>query len=788
MRYALSWLNDYVNLKSDPNVLAERLVMTTAEVEEIIAAPAPIKTGVIAEVLSVEPHPNADRLRLVTVRSRRGTDTIVCGAPNVAVGQMVPFLPAGSTYVGDGGSFCTLETATIRGVKSAGMLASEHDLGLSDDHSGIVTLPPETSINTTLAAAFSLDRPVLDLEITPNRGDLLSYWGLAREVAFLEKTRLKEPALLSIKDNGDKDHTPHVVISDAGCVRYTALVIENLTNGPAPSYIQHRLRLSGVEPINAIVDITNYVMLELGQPLHAFDYDKLAEHQQRPDITVRKAVKGERLGCLDHVERHLTRDDLVIANSDGPVALAGVIGGKETAVQSNSTTIMLESASFKPGDIRKMARRHGLRTESANRFEKQVDLELPVKALKRASYLLKEICGGEPAGGVIDSGQAPARHRRLAVDLERAGRILGLPVTKAAARQLGQIGFEVTDKKSTIVEISVPSWRDDIVIEEDIYEEIIRLIGYDQLPATLPNGPLSPTSKDNLFGLHRAVRRYLAAAGLREVVSQAFMSDLDAKRYGYGDTLIKLTHPPTRNESFVRPDLLPGLINRLTRESLSGQNKLASFEIGHAFTRTAKGHVEADRVAIALLTDDPLTAARQIKGWLAGLPAAVERDLEVSFDRGPTHHLLESTQAVVIGLEPAGLIGVVPTRLTSALKLRGRRQIVAAELDLAPLIAAPMSSAAYLAPSPYPGISRDLTVRFDATMSFASAMRLIEKASPPLAVNLAAFDCHETDKEKSVTYRLIFRANDRTLTDGEVDDALGGFIGSLRRVSLRPQI
>jgi phenylalanyl-tRNA synthetase beta chain len=784
MKYALSWLTDYVGLKSDIETLADRLIMTTAEVEEIIEPPLSLTSGVVAEVTAVEPHPNADRLRLVTVRSPRGTDTVVCGAPNVAVGQRVPFLPAGSFYAGDGGSFCKLETATIRGVKSSGMLASERDLGLSGVHEGIMILPGATSITTPLAVACGFDRPVLDLEITPNRGDLLSYWGLAREVSFIDKTRLKEPALLSIAGSGDHSTEPKIKLESEDCPRYAALVIDGLTVGPAPLYMQQRLRLSGIEPINAIVDVTNYVMLELGQPLHAFDWHLLTGSAKQPTITVRQAISGEKMTCLDHVERHLTKDDLVIANAHGPVALAGLIGGTDTAVHAGTTRVVLESASFQPSAVRRMSKRHNLRTEAVTRFEKEVDSELPVRALKRAAYLLKEICGGQPSGSVVDTGQAPARHRRLSVDLERASRILGLPITKASARQLCQIGFEVSDKKSTIVEVTVPSWRNDVTIEEDVYEELVRLVGYDKLPATLPNGPITPTGQDSTFNIHRTIRTYLAAAGLREVLSQAFISDQDARRYKYGDNLVRVMNPPTRHESFARPDLLPALINRLGRESLAGSADLQSFEIGHTFTRQGKDYLEADRLAIAVLTSDPQQTTRQLKGIITGLAQAANRQLEITFDKGPRHGYLTKPESIQINNEPAGLIGLVDATLIGSLKIRGKRSVIATEIDLSAIMAAPLEMTRYAAPATYPGATRDLTVYFDASQTYHQAFTTAQKQQPELAITLTCVDCYETAERKGFTLRLVYRAADRTLTDQEIAQAQQKFTAALDAAGL----
>ena len=782
MKYSLSWLTDYVTIKSDAETLSDKLTMTTAEMEQIIDVPLSLQSGLVAEVMAVEPHPNADRLRLVTVKTSRGKNTVVCGAPNVAVGQKVPFLPAGSYYAGDGGSFCQLQTATIRGVSSAGMLASEHDLGLSTDHSGIMILPSETPIASSLAKACGYDQPVIELEITPNRGDLLSYWGLAREVAFIEKTRLKEPPLLSLKTDNDT-LTPNIKIESDGCRRYTALIIDGLQNGPSPAWLQLRLRQSGIEPIDIIVDVTNYVMLELGQPLHAFDWHRLTDDGRQNKIVIRAAKSGESLACLDKVTRRLSSSDLVIANEREAVAMAGLIGGSSTAVHEGTTRIVLESASFDAPTVRRMSKRHNLRTEAVTRFEKGVDTELPVRALKRAAYLLKEIAAGEPLATVADSGQKPARHRQISVDIERAAHVLGLPVTKATVRQLCQIGFEISDKKSTIVEVTVPSWREDVTIEEDIYEEIVRLGGYDYLPTTIPSGPIRPTGPESLFGMHRELRRWLAANGYREVLSQAFISDEDAKRYDYKSELVTISNPPTRHESFARPDLLPIMLNRLAREALGGATEIASFEIGHTFRLEGKHLIEGDRLAIAVLTMDAPAAARQLKGVLESIGQALQLNVVIEFGRANHHKYLDVSESVLINHVPVGLIGLANDELRRSLKIRGRRQLVAAEIDLSPLAAAVFTPTTYAPAAAYPGITRDLALRFAPEISFASAYaQAIKLAEQPLQSVTCLEVCD--DERKGFTLRLRYQLADRTLTDQEVEQALSEYLKRLKDAGL----
>lgn len=785
MKYALAWLREYTAFNSDPEKLGERLIMTTAEVEESLDAPLPVQDAVVAEVIKVSPHPNADRLRLVTVDTKRGEREVVCGAPNVLVGMKVPYLESGSRYQDDSGEYRVLASATIRGVTSNGMLASEHDLGLSNNHDGLLELPADSTLHTSVAELLGWQLPVLNLEITPNRGDLLSYLGLAREISWLEKTRLDEPRLLgNIDTKGGRESRVKVSLQTPGCHRYAALVIEGLQNVPSPLWLRNRLRQSGIDSINAAVDITNYVMLELGQPLHAFDAAKLTPHRgNQLEITVRPGQKGDKLACLDHKTRSLDADDLVIASGSTAVALAGVIGGEETAVTEATTTVLLEAAIFDPGTIRRSSQKHALRTEAVTRFEKGIDPELPVKALKRAAYLLREVCGAEPAGPISDSGAVAQRRHRLTVDLTRASRVLGIPLNKKGVQAaLRAIGFEAVGKESNYLEISIPTWRLDIQSEEDIYEEIVRLTGYDQLPSTLPAGPIAPHRGESSFELHRQLKTQLAAHGLREVVSQAFISDTEAEEFNYPPkTLLRVANPPSRHETYTRPELLPALLKRLARDSRENET-LSCFELGHVFRQTKDAHTEADHLALAVLTSDPLQATRQIKAWLQTLPSAAHRLATVTFEGSTSRHpsYLAAAESIKIDQAAAGQLGPISTAQLKRLKIRGRRFIVAAEIDLAPLFAAPTGLLAYRPVSTYPAVVRDVSLRFSSKINYGVVVKLIETVRSSLLESREITDIYEDNETKGLTVRLTFRSNDRTLRDEEVVAELDHLLQQLK--------
>lgn len=770
MRLSLDWLRDYVKVTSTPEALAEALVMTTAEVEETISAPLPLKEAVVGTITAIKPHPNADRLRLATVRVGKQSHTVVCGAPNIAVDQRVPFITAGKHYHTDKGE-SVLESATIRGVASAGMLASASDLGFGSDHEGIMILPNTAREGTSVAAVVGWELPTLDLEITPNRSDLLSYLGLAREVAAIEKNRVTMPPILSMPSHHSKSIAT-VSVETALCSRYTATVVTGITNTASPLWMQARLLAHDIKPQNAVVDITNYVMLELGQPLHAFDATTLREYGELC-LSVRTAFNGETFTALDNKEYELSREDIVIDAGGQSIALAGVIGGRDSAVSATTTEIVLESAVFDAVAVRKTATRHSCRTDAVTRFEKGVDPEMTVVAVKRVLKLLHEICGGTVQGGMSDANYQHSTKQQINVSLERAKRVLGVTFSPTQAKTLlTKIGFGATQTGKHELSVLVPSWRNDSEIEEDIFEELIRLGGYDQIEPTLPSGPLCTSVKPVVYTTLSKIRHWMARNQLRELESQAFATAEHIATYHVnGGKPVQIANPTTNKEAYYRFSLLPHMIERALAQSRTTAT-LASFEIGNIATHSKERIDEHTHLAICMLTSDPVTTAQQVKGILETVPAAAQRSGGITFGNAKSvwPFLVKHPDEIRYSGKVVGQIGVITDAITRQGKLRGDRYLVVAEVTLTPILAAKTAIFRYQSPHKYPVVTRDITVTL-APDSTARDVLAAANPVPEIVKNITVADYHQTAAGPNVTFRITLY-DDRTLTDSEVADAV----------------
>ena len=596
MLVSLKWLRDYVDLPDDLDVdaFAERLTMASAEVEGIERIGDWDRELVtVAEVLSIDPHPNADRLKLATVEYGAGEPrTVVCGAPNVAAGQRVAFAREGAELIDPrNGERSTLKPATIRGVESAGMVLSERELGLSEAHEGILELPADAPVGRPLADY--LGDVVLDVHTWPNRADMMNMVGIARETA----------AITGAPITGDtvRPHDSHYAEGDADvndvasvaidapdlCARYTATVVEGVTVGASPQWMQERLRAAGQRPINNVVDVTNYVMLELGNPLHAFDADRL-----HGTIVVRLAREGERLTTLDGEDRELAADTLLITDDTGPIALAGVMGGLDSEVSERTTRVLLEAAQFDPSSIRRTSTRLRLRSEASSRFERGLAPELAARASRRATQLLVEVCGGTArrgmvdvypraaAGGARDAHPRPPRHRAR---LPRPGRR-----GSSRPRHARLHGRGCRDDGSASFEVTAPWWRTDIAIADDLAEEVVRIAGYDRLPATTVRGRVPPHEPAPEHELREGVRRALAAAGLQETISYSLTTEEVLRRVQPSADMdanppLRLRNTLSSDHEVLRTSLRHSLIEIVDRNLRAGAEEIAIFEVGRAY-------------------------------------------------------------------------------------------------------------------------------------------------------------------------------------------------------------
>ncbi len=813
MKLPLSWLREYVAVDDSPNRLADRLTFAGLEVEALETYGAGIDDVCVAEVLAIVAHPDADRLQVCSVYDGRAEYTVVCGADNFKDGDKVAF-------AGDG---CRLpngvcvRTARLRGVTSEGMLCAEDELGLSDDHTGIMILPPETRPGTPLAAAIGAPDTVLTIEVTPNRGDCLSIIGMAREVAAIYGLPLRWPRPEPVAGSPDISERLTVdVLDPEACPRYTARIVDGCRVGPSPQWMQRRLTLCGVRPINNIVDITNYVMLECGQPLHAFDCDRLKGTR----LVVRRAKDKERLAMLDETCRTLESSMLVIANETDALAVAGVMGGETSGIDANTTSVVLESAAFTPTHVRQTARRLGVSTEASYRFERGVDPEWTEWASRRAATLLAEMAAGQCARGLIDVAAPRPAPRPIRVRPDRVRSVLGCDIsdTKIDAI-LRALNFGVesgADQRE--YQVTPPSFRTDVSIEEDLIEEVARLHGLDKIPAPAPFARIVPEADDRPVRDAMRCRDRLAGMGLQEIMNYTFVSHkfLDIFMPDSAGERLVIPYPVSAEHAVMRPSLIPQMIETLGRNLSRQVVEAALFESGRVFRREPDGGwSEEDRLAIGLMGPvgrPPLDKQRPVDAqeiflWLKGIaenlvihqrvsPAqSIERTrLTPVLDQEPlTHSCFESGQAVSLSLggQFLGTMGIVAGRI--AVQWRCNTPIAVLEMALNPLLPPAEQTAPQLKPAPaFPSVRRDLAMILQQDISHQQIMAVIAKNAPPELTFVSPFDIF-TGKGigpglKSLAYSFTYRADDRTLTDEEVNrmhQAIRDVVSKQLRVTLR---
>ena len=784
MRVPLSWLRPLVpGLTADVTDVAEALIRAGLEVEQVHRYGHDIEGVVVGRVLDVEElvgHKKPIRHCHVDVGGR--THEVVCGATNFVVGDLVPFATPGAHLPGG----FRIATRQTYGRVSDGMICSEAELGMAEESPGILVLPADSPLGADVVALLQLRDEVLDIAITPDRGYTLSMRGVAREVATAFDLPLADPGLLAVPALAGGYE---VKLADAGCDRYVARTVEGFDPAaPSPAWLQRRLTLAGMRPISLAVDVTNHVMLELGQPLHAFDLDAL-----RGPVVVRRAQAGERLTTLDGHDRALDVDDLLITDDRGPIALAGVMGGAETEIGAGTTRILLEAAHFTPTSVTRTARRHRLPSEASKRFERGVDHALAPAAAEAAVRLLVEL-GGATAGPGTDVDQRP-HPAALVLPVAQPGRVAGLAYPReTVVRRLEQVGCTVTGDDP--LQVAPPSWRPDLTGQAELVEEVIRLEGYDNVPVVLPVAPAGrglTTSQR----LRRAASRALAAAGLVEVLTPPFVGeDLLATLGQAHHDAPRVQNPLSEEEALLRPSLLPGLLHALQRNVGRGLHDVALFEMGSVFrgagrrvaeVPSTQGRPSAQALAAldAALPDQPRLAGVVLSGQRAGRAVgvgdAVEAlvalgralGVELTVERGDVAPYHPGRCAVLWhGSDQVGTAGELHPRTVTALGLPPRT--VGGEVDLDALVAAAVAAGPDRAPvvSPYPPSSVDVALVVDDAVLATDLERTLRAAAGELLEHVALFDvftgAQVGEGKKSLAYSLRFRAPDRTLTDVEV--------------------
>lgn len=781
MRVSYSWLQEYVDIDMDPQTLAEALTLTGSEVASVEPVAANLdKRIVVGQIQSITAHPHADKLVVATVDVGDGKPlTVVTGAPNIKVGDKVPMALVGAVLPGG----VEIRETDLRGIISTGMMCSELELELGDDASGIMILPQDAPIGESVAEALQLDDTIIDLEIYPNRPDCLSVIGIAREVAAITRKPLRLPKVKVTECGPSIDSLASVEVKDPDlCPRYTARVIRNVKVGPSPLWLQQRVRAGGMRPINNVVDITNYVMLEMGQPLHAFDYDKLIQHK----VVVRRALPGETMVTLDDQERDLPADTLVIADIERAVCVAGVMGAANTEVTEATTNIFLESANFQGASIRQTSRRMGLRSEASARFEKGLDPELTVKALDRAASLLAEVAGGEVCPGIIDVNNVAAGSRVVKLRPERCTSLLGMkiPLSEMVAI-LRSLEFGVTEKDGCL-EVEVPSHRLDIELEADLIEEVVRLYGYDKIPATLPRGVAGRGGQPKTLQVADLVRDLLVGAGLTEVMTYSFDSPRSYDRLGVPEDhelrqAVTIRNPLTEDWSIMRTTLIPHLLDVLQHNAQRQQQDLRIFEIAAVYRPhslpVTKQPQERQTLGIALMGEYPRQwgiAPRSVdffdlKGLVEMLCEQLGLELAVERCEYPGLHPGKCARIIVNG-QKVGIIGEVHPEVADKWELPVRAYV--AELDLEQMIQNATWERRVETLPRYPAVSRDLAVLAATTTSAGDIARVIAAAGGELVKEVRLFDLYQGEQipagYRSLAYSITYQAVDRTLTDEEI--------------------
>ena len=785
MKVALKWLRDYVDIKLTPEDLAEMLTMAGLEVKGIQTTGGTWDNVVIGEVIALNPHPNADRLKLATVDLGTGQVTTVCGAPNIELGQRVPFAHIGARLIDPHTEETVLlKPAKIRGVASEGMVCSEKELGISDSHEGILALPPEAPIGTPLNAY--LGDVIFDLDVTPNRPDCLSVIGVAREIAALTG----EPLRLSPIHYGELekpiDSFASVDIAEPDlCSRYCASLITGIKIAPSPGWLQQRLNSCGMRPINNVVDVTNYVMLEYGQPLHAFDYHKLKGRQ----IIVRRAGNGENIISLDGTKRALNPDILLIADKEEAVAVAGIMGGLDSEVTDQTDTILLESANFNQATIRRGCSHLQLQSEASIRFDKGLNSELPLLPLKRATQLLLELAGGRAAKGIIDVYPGKSKPRPILLTAREVERLSGLEVNiDEILKLLKTLGFECEEGDSgSQISVSVPYWRSDVKCSADLVEEVVRIIGYERIPITRLGSPLpqqksklSPSARQS--NLKEKLRSMLTGFGFQEILTYSLVSLEKLQKLSPKLELkippLKVANPMTREQEYLRTSLRAGLLSTLSHNQKFGQAGIRLFEIGKVFLPRGKDLPEEKDMLCAVLSGSRTELSWQAdKGSLDFFDAkgVVENllnqlGLKVTFDIGDDEILFPGRGAdIIVKDEKVGIVGDVHPRVTQAFELSNAVCLI--EIDLEKLLTKLTGTKEYQPIPRFPSVTRDIALVIDEQVNYRTVESIIRNF--PLVTQVALFDLYQgkqiPEGKKSFAIRIIYQSPKHTLTDEEVD-------------------
>lgn len=787
MQVSYNWLKDYVDIDVDVFELAEIITRAGVEIGGIEATNKGVTNVVVAEVLECSDHPDSDHLHVCVVTTD-GSDRVqvVCGAPNVAAGQKVPFAKVGATLPGD----FVIRQTVLRGQESNGMICSMQELGVpeelvaAEDKNGIRVLPIDAPLGVDAMEYLGMNDHIMELDLTPNRSDCLSVYNIAREVAALLQKKIRPIHAPAVEGTAVFDKMKVDIEAPELCHRFTGTMVSGAKVGRSPIWMEHRLQCAGMRPISNLVDVTNYVMLEMGQPLHAYDYTTLAG----PAINVRRAHEGETIVTLDGQERKLTPEQLLICDAERAVGLAGVMGGENTEIRDTTEDVFIESAYFEPRNIRRTSVAFGLRSEAAIRNEKDVNIEITGLAGWRCAHLMAETAGAEILSGQIDNFPTPHARPEVTLRYQKCNDVIGAEIPAEEMRDiLVRLGFVVLTEDADGVTVQVPPHRPDVSIEEDLIEEVARLFGYDNIPETLPFGATSPGMLTAVQRMEQIVKHTMAGLGLNEVINYSFHAQhhADRLRWAKDDTRraqITVTNPLSEDQVAMRTTLLSGMLGAVATNRRYQNNDVALFEVGRIFL--GADQINKERLAdereilgIALCggtKEDWIPGSRiaydfyYLKGLLQALMKALGIDA-YSFEAltdDPSWHPGRSARLLLDG-EVIGIFGEVHPLVSRAYDLK--EAVYAAEIFLDPLYAHGVGTVMAEALPKYPPVTRDLALVVDADRSAQTVDAAIVAAGARWLKSVELFDVFVDERlgagKKSLAYALVFQSDDETLQD-----------------------
>jgi len=784
MKVTLNWLQEYVDLSGlSAEDLSQALTMAGLEVEAVVPIGRELEPLIVGEILEVQKHPHSDHLTLCRVFTGQETLDMVCGAPNVRSGQRVPLALPGTKLP----SGMEVQVATIRKISSSGMICSEKELGLSEDHTGIMVLSENTPIGHSLSRALGLEDILLEVNVTPNRADCLSHLGIAREISALFNRPIRYPDV-SAAPAGETigQMTSVTILALQQCPRYAGRIVRGVTIGPSPLWLRQRLNAVGIRSISNVVDITNYVLMEYGQPLHAFDFDTLGDRR----IVVRLAEPNERLTTLDGQERILAPDMLVIADGEKGAALAGVMGGLETEIQPSTKTIFIESAYFEPRCIRRTSKRLGLSSEASIRFERGVDIEGVPSALDRAALLMQELAGGEIVPGQVDAYPLPLKIEPIRLSIPKTSRFLGLEVTAEKVTEicLG-LGLDAVIQEKDVVEVKPSSFRRDLTRPVDLMEEVARMVGYDHIPVTIPDLSSKTRKEPKAFPARRRIKEILTGLGFDEIITYSFISEKLACAFldqgsSAESSLVRISNPISEDQTVMRNSLIPGLLSTMSKNWAQRNLNLRHFEMGKVFQASLGANTlpqETHRLSV-LWTGKRYPESHyfksetvdyyDLKGVLEALIEALKIENFFIRPAAPPSYFSADHYVQIYGQgDYLGQMGEVSPAVRTLFDLKERAFLL--DLNLDQLIPKIQDTPSFKAWPRFPEITRDMALILDEQILWKDIQEEILSLKEPLIQEIELFDLYIGKPipagKKNLGVRIHYRSLERTLLDEEVN-------------------